>query len=77
MDKRIQINDNGKSEIHFSEGISDYTLCGLEQDGDSELGLSIGKATENPVTCGSCLKIVKICYSLQLKKEEKDLIKNA
>lgn len=64
--RRIEI---GK-EVHFDyiESGADYTLCGLEPNGDTEIPK--GVLTKKSVTCWRCLMTVRTCKKVRLKKEE-------
>ena len=42
---RIKIETEENNYIHFDGTLGDQTLCGLEQDGDHEIGIMPGVKT--------------------------------
>lgn len=61
----ITIIDNGQRSTHFNYGRNDYTLCGLDNMGDSFIGLSIAKRHNKKVDCKECIRIVEYCKSIK------------
>lgn len=64
--KHIEIYDSESVEclVHYDGAIHDQTLCGLEQDGDEDIGLHPGKETNKRVTCDFCLCIIEHCKKI-------------
>lgn len=67
MPKHLKIKTPEDNLVHFESGNS-YTLCGLETDGDSVLGLGLCIETKQKVNCDKCLEIVEYCRTI--KNEE-------
>jgi len=72
--KRITLtfDDDGelKKETHFVIGGNDYSICGHDLAGDSDLGYAEGKETHNSVNCPDCLCLVHACKKQRLKLKE-------
>ena len=69
---RIKIETEENNYIHFDGTLGDQTLCGLEQDGDHEIGIMPGVKTTLPVDCPDCLQIVRYCKKIRLKSTEEN-----
>jgi hypothetical protein len=74
MANKIKFNGTGDgvndSEIHFTDPITDYTLCGLTLDGDPQTagGFDI---TKEKVNCEHCIRMVKYCKTIKSTEYKK------
>ena len=62
---RLKINTSENSLVHFDFNKQDYTLCGLEIAGDSELKISAGIKTNRKVNCPDCTEVVLFCKKIK------------
>lgn len=74
--KRIEIlpYEEEKKEIHFVDGNSDLTICGLSIE-DKRQNYPMGRIVDRPVNCSHCLHLLKIVKEVKLKPLEEKKIK--
>jgi len=65
MARKVLIKTNENNLIHFFYGINDYTLCGLDTNGDEHLGIQEPINTNKPVNCFLCLNVVNFCREIK------------
>lgn len=68
MAVHVKIKTHENNHVHFDYGRADYTLCGLDNLGDSRLGIGVPIKTNDKVDCPVCIDIVKYCNGI--KKSE-------
>ena len=61
--KNEEFKDSGNHAVGTQ---SDYTLCGLSMDNDSETTGEYDYVNEK-ITCEQCLEIIRYCRKLKLK----------
>lgn len=65
MAQRLCIRTDTDACIHFDTGINGYSLCGLETQGDSVIGIQSGRPTTRKVNCPDCIRIVRFCKEIK------------
>jgi hypothetical protein len=68
--KTIKFENNGLEKIdskinHIGGVFSDYTLCGIALDEDSETN-GTWHLEERKITCKECIKIIKYCKKIKI-----------
>ena len=62
---KIKTEDDNYSHEEYNDG---KTLCGLEMDGDSGLGIEIGNSTKQKINCPHCIENIKHCWEIDKKE---------
>lgn len=63
--KTITLKHEGLTLTHFNYGRADYTLCGMDNMGDSFAGIEITHKQNKIVNCSQCIDIVKYCHAIE------------
>lgn len=63
----LQIKTDRDNNVHpyYHNGL---TVCGLEADGDSGLGIKTGIPVNKKITCKDCIDIIEHCKGINKNK---------
>lgn len=76
MNTKYRINRDG---VHLSSPLSDYTLCGDTDDGDTGKDLDIEPlrgTQQRIVTCPRCVRIISHCKNVKTSQRVRALTAN-
>ena len=62
--KNEEFKDTGNHAVGV---VSDYTLCGLSMDGDTETTGEYDNVSEK-ITCEQCLEIIRYCRKIKINQ---------
>ena len=66
--KVLRITDNGRTVNHCDGSCANsYTLCGLDDNGDKDCGISPSKKINGKITCPDCIAIIRRCHKVRLE----------
>ena len=61
----IKIKTDYGEFVHASRKMNNYTLCGIETDGDETIGIAKGVVTNEKINCPDCIEIITYCKSIK------------